>query len=792
MIKKSILLLSALACFTGSVNAQQRCAADEVYNDMVKQYPQIATYQDLLNKEFKAEIARKYFSNTAALTQYPYTPTADSVRPTRYIPIVVHIVHDYGTEYISDNDIYQWIDNMNVTYRKENSELSNVIAPFVPYIGNPKIQFRLATKDPMGNATKGITRYHSYLTKGGDDQAKFDLWAPNRYLNIWLIRFIGRGISAGVVAAYSTFPASAAAQPYTDGIIGGSTFLFSNKTYEHEIGHYLNLLHPWSNNNKGVSQECGDDDVDDTPPTTGHFGSGRAGHPESGGNCNSDVVLYDTTCATGYQKTYGAGSAAVTADFPDTTNVQNIMDYAECPSMFTHMQVDRMEAALRSTVGNRSNLATLSNLVATGVMDASQNFVARPDLKPVPDYSVEKVAGVSQERSYFLCANDTLLFNFKDRSWRDTIPTNSIEWTFSGTTTPSTATTSNNGSISVKTQTPGWMTVTLKATGNNSGDSTITRTNVYAADPNYKIDVKTGIAYQEFNKEGNDIEKWPIFNYYNNDFKWELADRGYYDNTSIVYRGFDARTYPGFFNGAAGSVSIDGQTVTSLSKDVDDFFTPAFDLSDISGDCNLNFMYSGAYRSADAGLIKDSLEISYSTNCGSSWTPMAHLTKGNLVNKGTYSNRYAPQYEGDWDLKSLNIPTAARTGRVYFRFRYKPSIDINTSVNLALGNDYYIDRINVSTFPLGVNTLVKGNTIAVTPNPTTANAFVVVKTNTTGAAANVVVTDITGKVVYKTQQVLNNAVNSIEIPAESIQVKGIYIVQVVMGNQVQTEKLVVR
>ena len=111
---------------------------------------------------------------------------------------------------------------------------------------------------------------------------------------------------------------------------------------------------------------------------------------------------------------------------------------------------------------------------------------------------------------------------------------------------------------------------------------------------------------------------------------------------------------------------------------------------------------------------------------------------------------------------------------------------------MALGNDYYIDRINVSTFPLGVNTLVKGNTIAVTPNPTTANAFVVVKTNTTGTAANVVVTDITGKVVYKTQQVLNNAVNSIEIPAESIQVKGIYIVQVVMGNQVQTEKLVVR
>src|SRR5690606_28098094 len=84
--------------------------------------------------------------------------------------------------------------------------------------------------------------------------------------------------------AYALKPAGAAGVPWYDGIIGevaASTTLGPNNDYTipHEIGHSLNLDHTWGGTNQ-PGAACGDDDVDDTPPTMGEFG------------CN----LYDTTC----------------------------------------------------------------------------------------------------------------------------------------------------------------------------------------------------------------------------------------------------------------------------------------------------------------------------------------------------------------------------------------------------------------------------------------------------------------------------------------------------------------
>lgn len=769
------------AVFTMANAQAQSCATDEVNSDYRRLYPVIQQYQQQLEKEYQAHMLTQRVISANAKTLYPYTPTKDSNYNTVYIPVVVHIVHDFGTEYVTDNAVYEWIKRMNITYRKENTDLANVIAPFKPYIGKPNIQFVLANKDPYGNPTTGITRRQHYLTTGGDDQAKFDLWAPQRYLNIWLIRRIGRGASAGVVAAYSTFPASAAGFSFYDGIIGGASFIGpTEKTYEHEIGHYLNLYHPWNNSNQAVSQACGDDEVDDTPPTTGHFGSGRAGYPQSGGNCNNNVVLYDSTCANGYYKVYPTGpNTNDTADYPDTTNVQNIMDYADCPLMFTHMQVDRMRAALKSSVGNRNNLITEDNLKVTGVMTPAGTMAAKNDMKPVAEFSVEKYTGISPERTYFLC-QDEQTFNFKNQSWRDTIT--SVSWTFSNGATPSTST-AMTGTVGVKFSEKGWATVKLTATS-NAGDSTIERTDIYVADGKTKID-PNGF-FQEFSNT-TENERWPIFNYYKNNFKWEIANVGYYDNSSIVYKGYDDRAGMTALTGAA-SAYADPQ---KLAGDFDDFFSPAFDLSGMkNGNCNLNFMYAGMWRTNDFALMLDSMEVSYSTDCGGNWNKMAVLTKADLA-RGNQLSPYAPLSMQDWDLKSLNVPAAARDTRVYFRFRYKPFANFVFG-DQSVGNNYYIDRINVSSFPAGVNTLVGGdNNIAVAPNPTTKEAYVVVR-GSMGAQSVVTVTDITGKVVYRTEQVLSSNLSRVEIPASAIEAKGIYIVNIIAGTQTKTEKLVVR
>jgi hypothetical protein len=216
----------------------------------------------------------------------------------------------------------------------------------------------------------------------------------------------------------------------------------------------------------------------------------------------------------------------------------------------------------------------------------------------------------------------------------------------------------------------------------------------------------------------------------------------------------------------------------------------------MQNECTLSFMYSGIWRTSNSAYMKDSLELAYSDDCGTSWKTFKSLTKSELAN-GSFGGSYVPQYMGDWSLQSISIPTDARKGKVFFRFRYKPSTDNSmyfggTYIYLGTGNNYYIDRININPYPVGINTLVgQGQNIALAPNPTNSNAYVVVRNTETGASdIAVTVSDMTGKVVYRTKEVLQGTIGRIEIPASAIAVKGVYMVQVVCGKETRTEKLV--
>jgi hypothetical protein len=147
---------------------------------------------------------------------------------------------------------------------------------------------------------------------------------------------------------------------------------------------------------------------------------------------------------------------------------------------------------------------------------------------------------------------------------------------------------------------------------------------------------------------------------------------------------------------------------------------------------------------------------------------------------------------------SISIPAAARTPYSVFRFRYYPSvtlgfdglIDIGKG-SYSSGNNFYLDRINFSAIPATVNTIMKENLdVAVVPNPTSGDAYVIVR-DADYATAKIVIMDITGKTVYTVSQQLTGKETSIEIPHAMISVKGMYMVQTVTGNQVNTQKLVV-
>ncbi len=120
---------------------------------------------------------------------------------------------------------------------------------------------------------QGIDRIASPLTYLGNDAAKLNPWDRRNYLNVWTVKKMENG-----VAGYAYKPLSVSGINFPiDGIIILHDYIGSigtanadrSRALTHEIGHWLNLSHPWGDNNN-PGQACGDDGIADTPITKGH------------------------------------------------------------------------------------------------------------------------------------------------------------------------------------------------------------------------------------------------------------------------------------------------------------------------------------------------------------------------------------------------------------------------------------------------------------------------------------------------------------------------------------------
>jgi hypothetical protein len=534
----------------------------------------------------------------------------------------------------------------------------------------------------------------------------------------------------------------------------------------------LSLDHPWGSASglNGAQPPCGDDGVDDTPPTHGHT---------LGGGC-SPSNLYDTTCATGYAVSYSPvealnlfniqSSNPVVINYPDTVNSQNVMDYTYCSKMFTYLQAVQMRAALTSNIADRSNLIDSANLVKTGVKNPDGSFAARPDLKPIGDFTVG--IGPIYNGLNFTCKSSVgQAITFTNRSWNDTLITLPHWYLSNAAVNPNPI----GNAVSTKFDSSGWVNVKLVVESNVGSDTFVNSDRVYIADENA---TNPDGYFQEFN-QGGDLDEYPIFNYFKNFTRWEVVNNaGFYDNTSIAYKQFDARTgIPAILTGTPRG-------------DWDDFYTPAFDLTTLgTGNQYLTFFSAGAFRTQNINYMNDTLNISYSADCGRTWNTLRDLARGEIGNNGVQLNDWTPGGMWDWQSHNILIPTTVRTShRVFFRFRYRPGVDINL---IGSGNNFYLDRIHISNWTTDVSELQsQKNGVVLAPNPTNGSTSIIIK-DAKNTSANITVTDVTGKVVYRTQATLTGTISRVEIPASYISVKGMYMVEVVTGSIKQTEKLVV-
>jgi len=743
-----ITFIAMLICTYSNLFAQEKIfinfsnADDVILRKKIIENPQIK--DEYLNYEANfTKLAQSINDNLKNLK------TDTTINGRRIIPVVVHVLHTYGTENISDAQIKDGIKRLNIDYNKLNADTSAIFPLFKSRAANFQIEFRLAKLDINGNCINGIDRIYDPQTNFAyfSTMSQY-VWDPSKYMNVYAVNFIypaGMSLPDGaMIGGMSPFPPSntlsqalTGGDPNVDGVlirqdcigaIGTATSMAGqpinalNRTFTHEIGHYLNLYHPFQVTIGALLglDGCGSqilgcgDNVSDTPPVA------TAAQNTS---INCFVPGERNTCT------------AATNDEPDM--VENYMDYqfGYCTNIFTNGQLTRVNATLQ---GDRKNLWSIENLIATGVLDTTIALLC----EPISDFNAQ---------SYSVCTGSSI--NFFDRSFNGEV--DSWIWEFPGGN-PATST-SQNPTVSYTT--PGIYNVTLTTT-NASGSNSKTKTQLISV---FDIsDAIVGPISEGFESSIN----WSIMNEAGN--AWEVTDTTSYEGTKSL-------RIMNFSNNNGGSI--------------DEIITPAYNLTSLAaGTLKFKFRYAYAGKATAAAgatpadtVYDSSFRVFVSVDCGNTWEQKFSRQGSAIATTDPVSGSFKPTSQDQWRQIIFSPYSFLPSSNVRYKFQFKSSG----------ANNLYIDNIMIdNTTEIDQNIIANIN-LAIYPNPINENS--VLEFNLTDKQqVEIKAFDILGKEIALIENAeLTSGNHKYSISKEQFKNSGFYFVKVKIGNQIFTEKFVI-
>jgi hypothetical protein len=406
MMKNLLLGLSIICLSTTAIAQVNKCYTDQALGNYINH---------------NADQLEIYRQNEVAV-QHWIAANKDKINNQKSnvvvtIPVVFHIVYKNATQNIADSNVYRQVDVLNECYRLMNTNFNQTRPIFDSIAADVEVEFCLATTDPSGNPTTGITRTAAPAGSNFDPLLGFDNvksaatggkdpWPNDQYLNVWVCDMSLFGLT--IVLGYATFPGS---DPALDGVVIQYQFIGympnpttnnRGRTTVHEVGHWLGMRHIWGDG-QGSTPLCDSTDyVDDTP---------------NADTASQQTCLIKNTCSneSAYWNNVGI-------DPPDM--IENYMDYSydACMTMFTEGQKTRMLGFLNtirasiltspgcSTVGLNENNGQHSVAIypnpTQGLIEVLTN--SKSDLtlvlKDVTGRLVKEFE-INQNRSYFNVAD---------------------------------------------------------------------------------------------------------------------------------------------------------------------------------------------------------------------------------------------------------------------------------------------------------------------------------------------------------------------------------------------------
>lgn len=268
-------LLTIAVIFISSLNLfSQHCGSQTHYEKQISNNPSFEKNRIEIKKNIESLLSYKELNGDTII-----------------IPVVFHIIHNGDPvgemENLSVGLISEQLEQLNDDFSRNNADAGSTPAPFAAVAANTRIQFCIAEVAPNGADTVAIVRHNindmptvnesdcwtpEYIDENIIEPT---IWDRDRYMNIYSVVGIDELQNGSCnffnTLGYAQFPGGNAETDavvlsfFTIGSLATPNPLipqFTGRTATHEVGHWLDLDHPW-----GIaSGACVlDDGFDDTP-----------------------------------------------------------------------------------------------------------------------------------------------------------------------------------------------------------------------------------------------------------------------------------------------------------------------------------------------------------------------------------------------------------------------------------------------------------------------------------------------------------------------------------------------